>query len=66
MAIIETFNRGDEVLSKLSGGSRMIVLAVEGMKVRCSDDQDRQYWFDEILLKRYHQTQPVTVTGGIC
>jgi hypothetical protein len=36
----------------------MTVLAVEGLKVRCSDDQDRQFWFDTFLLERYHQTQP--------
>jgi hypothetical protein len=52
MATIETFKRGDEVLSKLPRGSIMTVLAVEGMKVRCSDEQDRQYWFDMILLER--------------
>jgi hypothetical protein len=48
MAAME-FERGDEVLSKLSGTSIMTVLAVEGMKVRCSDEQNRQYWFDTIL-----------------
>jgi hypothetical protein len=57
MATIETFNRGDEVLSRFSGGSIMTVLAVEGLKVRCSDQEDRQYWFDDFLLERYHQTQ---------
>jgi hypothetical protein len=57
MATIETFNRGDEVLSKFPGGSIMTVLAVEGLKVRCSDNQDRQYWFDDFLLERYHQTR---------
>ena len=58
MATIETFNRGDEVFSKFSAGSIMIVFAVEGLKVRCSDDQERQYWFDTNLLERYHCTQP--------
>ena len=60
MATIETFKRGDEVLSKLLGGPIMTVLAVEGMKVRCSDEQDRQYWFDTILLKRccWTETDP--------
>ena len=38
MTTMETFKRGDEVLSKLPGGSTMTVLAVEGMKVRCSDE----------------------------
>jgi hypothetical protein len=56
MTTIETFNRGDEVLSKFPGGSIMTVLAVEGLKVRCSDDQNRQYWFDTNLLERYHWT----------
>jgi len=56
MATIETFNRGDEVLSKFPGGSIMTVLAVEGLKVRCSDDQDRQYWFDDFLLERFQGT----------
>jgi len=50
----ESFERGDEVLSKLPNGSIMTVLAVEGTKVRCSDEQDRQYWFDTILLERCH------------
>jgi hypothetical protein len=54
---IETFKRGDEVLSKLPGGSIMTVLAVEGMKVRCLDEQDRQYWFDTILLEPCYWTQ---------
>jgi hypothetical protein len=57
MATTETFKPGDEVLSKLPGGSIMTVLAVEGMKVRCSDEQDRQYWFDTILLERCYWTQ---------
>jgi len=35
----------------------MTVLAVEGLVVRCSDNQDRQYWFDTNLLERCHQTQ---------
>ena len=57
MAMMETFKRGDEVLSTLPGGSTMTVLAVEGMKVRCSDEQDRQYWFDTSLLERCDWTQ---------
>jgi len=64
MAPVESFKRSDEVLSKLSNGSTMTVLAVEGMKVRCSDEQDRQYWFDTILLKRYCWTQHSTETAG--
>jgi len=57
-ATIDSFERGDEVFSKLPGGSIMTVLAVEGLKVRCSDDQERQYWFDTNSLERYHSTQP--------
>ena len=57
MATTVTFKPGDEVLSKRPGGSIMTVLAVEGMKVRCSDEQDRQYWFDTILLERCYWTQ---------
>jgi hypothetical protein len=64
METIETFNRGDEVLSRFSGGSIMTVLAVEGMKVRCSDDQDRQFWFDTILLERCYWTQPGSDATG--
>jgi hypothetical protein len=58
MRTMETFEPGDEVLSKLPGGSIMTVLAVEGLKVRCADDQDRQYWFDTILLERYRWIEP--------
>ena len=54
MITLETFERGDEVLSRFSGGSIMTVLAVEGLKVRCSGEEDRQYWFDTNLLERYH------------
>jgi hypothetical protein len=53
MATLEAFKRGDEVLSKFHGGSIMIVLAVEGLKVRCTDQQNTQYWFDTIMLQRY-------------
>ena len=52
MVAPESFKRGDEVLSKWPGRSTMIVLAVEGLKVRCSDEQDRQYWFDANSLER--------------
>ena len=54
MTTVETFERGDEVFSKLASGPVMTVLAVEGMKARCSDDENRQYWFDTNLLERYH------------
>jgi hypothetical protein len=53
MAILDAFKRGDEVLSKFPGGSLMMVLAVEGLKVRCADSQNTQYWFDKIMLERY-------------
>jgi hypothetical protein len=63
MAAIE-FERGDEVLSKLSGTSIMTVLAAEGMKVRCSDEQDRQYWFDMLLLQPAIGHNPATTPLG--
>lgn len=42
----------------------MTVLAVEGIKVRCCDEQGSQYWFDTILLKRYRWTQPGPEAAG--
>jgi hypothetical protein len=63
MATME-FKHGHEVLSKLSGTSIMTVLAVEGMKVRCSDEQDRQYWFDTILLERCDWKQSDSDAAG--
>jgi hypothetical protein len=56
---LEAFKRGDEVLSKFSDGSIMTVLAVEGLKVRCSDSQNLQYWFDMMMLERYQHPQGV-------
>jgi hypothetical protein len=53
MTAIEALKRGDEVLNKLPGSSIMMVLAVEGTKVRCADGQNKQYWFDMIMLERY-------------
>jgi hypothetical protein len=53
MTAVEAFKRGDEVLSKYPDGSIMTVLAVEGLKVRCTDSQNTQYWFDTIMLERY-------------
>ncbi len=53
MASIAALNRGDQVLSKLFGGPIMTVLAVEGLKVRCEDGLNQQYWFDTIMLERY-------------
>ena len=62
MTTMETFKLGDEVLSPC--GSKMTVLAVEGMKVRCSDEQDRQYWFDTSLLERRYWTRSDADTTG--
>ena len=31
----------------------MTVLPVEGLKVRCTDERNQQYWFDMIVLERY-------------
>jgi hypothetical protein len=56
-AAIEAFERGDEVLSKLPGGSIMTVLAIDGVKVRCRGGQDIQYWFDTVMLERYEHPQ---------
>jgi uncharacterized protein YodC (DUF2158 family) len=57
MAAIEAFRRGDEVCTKASGGPIMTVLAVEGLKVRCADGENLQYWFDTAMLERYKQSQ---------
>jgi hypothetical protein len=56
MATLEAFKRGDEVLSKFHRGSIMMVLAVEGLMVRCADGQNTQYWFDTIMLERYERS----------
>jgi hypothetical protein len=52
-ARIEALKRGDAVLSKFPGDPIMTVLAVEGLKVRCVDGQNLQYWFDRSMLERY-------------
>jgi hypothetical protein len=66
MARVEAFKRGDEVLSKFPGGSLMMVLAVEGLKVRCADRQNTQYWFDTIMLERYeHEFLEENRPGGL-
>jgi hypothetical protein len=62
MATLEAFKRGDEVLSKYPDGSIMTVLAVEGLKVRCTDSQNTQYWFDTIMLERYEPSPRDTET----
>jgi hypothetical protein len=67
MATLEAFKRGDEVLSKFPGGSIMMVLAVEGLKVRCADSQNTQYWFDTIMLERYeYPERPGEASGATC
>jgi hypothetical protein len=69
MAVVEAFKRGDEVLSKYPGGSIMTVLAVEGLKVRCADSHNTQYWFDTIMLERHqHSPRPMelSVAGPTC
>jgi hypothetical protein len=35
----------------------MTVLAVDGLKVRCRDGQDFQYWFDAMMLERWEHPQ---------
>jgi hypothetical protein len=67
-AVIEAFKRGDEVLSKFPGSSIMTVLAVDGLKVRCRDGQDFQYWFDAMMLERYEGPQKpgeASATGDV-
>ena len=64
MATLEAFKRGDEVLSKFPGGSLMMVFAVEGLKVRCADRQNTQYWFDTIMLQRYEHPPSYTETSS--
>ena len=67
MAAIEAFRRGDEVCTKASGGPIMTVLAAEGLKVRCADGENLQYWFDTVMLERYKQSQrhsEVSETGN--
>jgi hypothetical protein len=67
MATLEAFKRGDEVLSKFPGRSIMMVLAVEGLKVRCADSQNTQYWFDTIMLERYeHPRRPGETSSATC
>jgi hypothetical protein len=61
-AAIEAFKRGDEVLGKFSGSPIMTVLAVDGLKVRCRDGQDLQYWFDTMMLERYERPDEASVT----
>lgn len=60
---LEAFKRGDEVLSKFPGGSIMTVLAVEGLKVRCTDRQNLQYWFDTIMLERHEHPRSLSETS---
>jgi hypothetical protein len=64
MTTLEALKRGDEVLSKFHGGPIMMVLAVEGLKVRCTDQQNTQYWFDTIMLQRYEHPPSYTETSS--
>ena len=57
MAAIEAFRHGDKVYIKAPGSPIMRVLAVEGLKVRCADGENLQYWFDTAMLERYKQSQ---------
>jgi hypothetical protein len=57
MAAIEAFRRGDEVYIKAPGSPIMRVLAVEGLKVRCADNENLQYWFDTVMLERCNQLE---------
>ena len=57
MAAIEAFRRGDEVYIKAPGSPIMRVLAVEGRKVRCADNENLQYWFDTVMLELYNQPE---------
>jgi hypothetical protein len=61
---IEAFKRGDEVLSKFPGDSIMTVSAVEGLKVRCADSQNTQYWFDTMMLERYEHPRRLGETSA--
>ena len=55
MAAIEAFRHGDKVYIKAPGSPIMRVLAVEGLKVRCADNENLQYWFDTVMLERCNQ-----------
>jgi hypothetical protein len=53
MATIEAFRPGDEVCIKVPDSPIMKVLAVEGLKARCADSENLQYWFDTVVLERH-------------
>jgi hypothetical protein len=53
MATIEALRPGDEVCIKAPGSPIMKVLAVEGLKARCADTENLQYWFDTVMLERH-------------
>ena len=57
MTPIEAFRRGDEVYIKAPGSPIMRVLAVEGLKARCADNENLQYWFDTVMLELYNQPE---------
>ena len=53
MATIEALRPGDEVCIKVPDSPIMRVLAVEGLKARCADSENLQYWFDTVMLERH-------------
>ena len=65
MATIEAFRHGDEVCIKAPGSPIMTVLAVEGLKVRCTDRENLQYWFDSIMLERYEHLRQHPVCESV-
>ena len=65
MAKIEAFRHGDEVCIKAPGRPIMTVLAVEGLKVRCTDRENLQYWFDSIMLERYEHLRQHPVCESV-
>jgi hypothetical protein len=65
MATIEAFRHGDEVCIKAPGRPIMTVLAVEGLKVRCRDRENSQYWFDSIMLERYEHLRQHPVCESV-
>jgi hypothetical protein len=57
MATIEALRPGDKVCIKVPDSPIMTVLAVEGLKARCADGENLQYWFDTVMLERHEPPQ---------
>jgi hypothetical protein len=57
MVTIEAFRPGDEVCVKVPDSPIMRVLAVEGLKARCADIENLQYWFDTVMLERHEPSR---------